>query len=195
MPFIIVRYGANEEHIYNPNCISSVLLSHIKKTTGFETVENVDLANELGDVIDLLSKPKEIAKKYLEERQRYILIKVQADADDESVPIYTSLLDEAKDKLKFSLLNQKTKGKDVKEGKGVKGKDHTRHESRPVALSVVAATREGFGSSMEFNDNSSIDLIGDGDLKSKKSTKKAELLKAAARETVKRKMSALPPPK
>lgn len=61
----------------NPNCLSAVLLNHIRKTCGFlEVQEHLDLASESGEVMDLASKPKEYAKKYLESRSTYILVKV-----------------------------------------------------------------------------------------------------------------------
>ena len=96
MSFVIVRYGANEEKLVNPNCLNTVLLSHIKKSCGFEGLkENVDLASENGEVMDLLSNPKEYAKKYLEPRGSYILVKVLGDENvEESTPSFVSLLDQ-----------------------------------------------------------------------------------------------------
>lgn len=69
----------DEERIFNPNCLSAVFLSHIKKTCvnpSENNIESIDLANENGEVMDLASKPKEVAKKFLEERAYYILVKV-----------------------------------------------------------------------------------------------------------------------
>jgi hypothetical protein len=51
-----------------------VLLGYIKKTCGYEQ-DNIDLASETGEVIDLASKPKEYARKYVEPRGSYILVK------------------------------------------------------------------------------------------------------------------------
>ena len=68
---------ANEERLLNPNCLNSVLLTHIRRTCGYsELAENIDLATENGEVMDLVSKPKDYAKKYLEPRTCYILVKV-----------------------------------------------------------------------------------------------------------------------
>ncbi|KAJ3216086.1 ddb1 and cul4 associated factor 7 [Dinochytrium kinnereticum] len=67
----------NDEHLVNPNCLCSVLLSHIKKTCGFQDLaENIDLASETGEVVDLVSKPREYAKRFLEPRANYIVVKV-----------------------------------------------------------------------------------------------------------------------
>ena len=69
--------AANEEKLVNPNCLSAVMLSHIKKTCGYsEITENIDLASEAGEVMDLVSKPREYAKKFLEPRTTYVLVKV-----------------------------------------------------------------------------------------------------------------------
>ncbi|KAJ3044897.1 hypothetical protein HDV00_000179 [Rhizophlyctis rosea] len=116
MSFITVKYGANEERLANPNCLCSVLLHHIKRSCGFEhIIENVDLASETGEVVDLVSKPKEYARKYLEGRANYILVKVIGDESEDSSPTYVSLLEQTGEKIKFSVLNptqrQRNKGK------------------------------------------------------------------------------------
>ena len=101
MSYITVKYGANEEKLVNPNCLSSVLLAHIKKSCGFESLlEPIDLASESGEVVDLNAKPREYAKKYLEGRGNYVLIKVVGDDTEESTPTFVSLLDQSG--LKFS---------------------------------------------------------------------------------------------
>lgn len=106
MSFITVRYGQNEEKILNPNCLSSVLLSHIRKACGFETLlESIDLCSaESGEVVDLLSKPKEYAKKYLEPRGIYILIKVAGDDSEESTATFVSLLESSNIKISSNFL-------------------------------------------------------------------------------------------
>ena len=101
MTFITVRYGQNEEKILNPNCLSAVLLSHIKKSCGFDTlVEPIDLCSaETGEVVDLISKPKEYAKKYLEPRGSYVLLKVIGDDSEESSSTFVSLLESSNLKI------------------------------------------------------------------------------------------------
>eukprot|EP00842_Homolaphlyctis_polyrhiza_P006712 jgi/Hompol1/7041/HPOL_001911-RA len=106
MAFVVIKYGANEEKLVNPNCLSAVLLNHVKKTCGFaELVENIDLASESGEVMDLVSKPREYARKFLEPRTSYILVKVIGDETDESSPVYVPLLDQVGEKIKFSVTN------------------------------------------------------------------------------------------
>jgi hypothetical protein len=66
----------NEERIYNANCLNVVLLGHIKSSLALDFPEPVDLANDEGEVLDLLSKPKEYARKWIEPRSSCTLVKV-----------------------------------------------------------------------------------------------------------------------
>ncbi|KAI9207343.1 uncharacterized protein BJ171DRAFT_640221 [Polychytrium aggregatum] len=115
MSFIIVKYGANEEKILNPNCLCSVLLNHIKKAPAILSAlglqhpfsEPVDLALETGEVIDLLNKPREYAKRFVEPRGVYVLVKVVSEETEETVAQYVPLLEQTGDsKVKYSLSSQ-----------------------------------------------------------------------------------------
>ena len=70
----------NQELIVNTNCLTPVLLDYIKKACGYEGIlgnkEYLDLASETGEIMDLGSKGREYAKKFLDARASYILIKV-----------------------------------------------------------------------------------------------------------------------
>jgi len=105
MSFITVKYGDNSEKIFNPNCVSSVLLSFIKISCGFDD-ENyqVDLATESGEVIDLANHGKEYAKKYLDDRRVYILVKI-IEGEDDSPTSYTPLLNQLPEKMKFTVIS------------------------------------------------------------------------------------------
>jgi len=99
--FVIVKYGQEQEIMVNPNCNSNAFLSYIRKACGYESLpEQLDLASENGEVMDLCSKRQEYAKKALEQRGSYILVKVVDD--DETV--YLPLLDSAQSQ-KFSIAN------------------------------------------------------------------------------------------
>ncbi|KAL2916866.1 hypothetical protein HK105_203645 [Polyrhizophydium stewartii] len=116
MAFVVVKFGANDEKLVNPNCLCAVLLNYVKKSCGFnELPENVDLASESGEVMDLVSKPREYARKFLEPRNSYILVKVLGDDSDDSSPTYLPLLDQVGEKIKFAVTNptfrMRTKGK------------------------------------------------------------------------------------
>ncbi|KAJ3083457.1 hypothetical protein BCR33DRAFT_717478 [Rhizoclosmatium globosum] len=135
MPFITVKYGAGSEKLVNPNCQTAVVLSYIKKTCGFSNLTTpIDLATENGEVVDLNSKTKEIAKKYLDDRKTYIPVKVIGEFSEETVPTYVPLLDLPADtKLKFSVPEKiraaKKKG-GIAGSMGITGQD--KQESAPV---------------------------------------------------------------
>ncbi|KAI8923208.1 hypothetical protein BC831DRAFT_472347 [Entophlyctis helioformis] len=145
MAFVVVKYGANEEKLVNPNCLCAVLLNHVKKTCGFtELIENIDLASESGEVMDLVSKPREYARKFLEPRSNYILVKVVGDESDESSPTYMPLLDQTGDKIKFSVTNPtfrlRTKGKAGTKGEAPKvDKTEEVQQAQAVKASKAAA--------------------------------------------------------
>ncbi|KAJ3346626.1 hypothetical protein HDU83_002830 [Entophlyctis luteolus] len=117
MTYIVVKYGrefisqnwknacffrspsrkANAEKLVNPNCQSAVVLAHLKNTCGYSGLTcPVDLATEAGEVLDLNSKTKEVANKYVELRKTYILVKVMGEFGDDAVPMYYPLLDDSK---------------------------------------------------------------------------------------------------
>jgi hypothetical protein len=101
--FVTVKYGADEEKLMNPNVLCAVFLNHLRKTCGLDNVtENLDIASETGEVMDLSSKPKEYAKKFLEPRSTYILVKVIGEETEDASPTYIPLLDSAADKIKFA---------------------------------------------------------------------------------------------
>ncbi|KAI9138708.1 hypothetical protein BKA69DRAFT_1090218 [Paraphysoderma sedebokerense] len=78
MPFIIVKHGAQEEHVFNPNCLVPALLSHIKSKLNLQFPDPIDLATESGEIVDLNNpaKYKEYAKKWLDVRGVYVVVKI-----------------------------------------------------------------------------------------------------------------------
>lgn len=86
----------------NPDCLSVVLMGYIRKVCGFENLlDNLDLASESGEVMDLLSKGRDYATKILDDKASYILVKVIGDDLEDTSPSYVSLLDTTSDKLRF----------------------------------------------------------------------------------------------
>ncbi|KAJ1555094.1 hypothetical protein HK405_003265 [Cladochytrium tenue] len=77
--------SANEERLVNTNCLASVLLGYVKRVCGYgDLADAVDLATETGEVVDLVGRGRgEYAKKYLEPRASYILVRVVGDAEDD----------------------------------------------------------------------------------------------------------------
>ncbi|KAI9202332.1 uncharacterized protein BJ171DRAFT_584239 [Polychytrium aggregatum] len=107
--YILIKYGANEEKMVNPNCLNLVMLNHIKRVCKLDNFPDpIDLASDSGEVLDLISKPKEYAKNFITLRNTYIAVRVvQVEKDDdadETQPAYISLL-EGTEKMKFTVLN------------------------------------------------------------------------------------------
>ncbi|KAJ3064961.1 hypothetical protein HDU98_011647 [Podochytrium sp. JEL0797] len=113
MPFITVKYGAGLEKLVNPDCQSIVVLSFIKKACGFSHFFSpIDLATEAGEVLDLNSKPREVAKKYLDDRKCYIPVKVIGEFSEDVCPTFLPLLDlPADSKIKFFIPGTEKKEK------------------------------------------------------------------------------------
>ncbi|KAI9222450.1 hypothetical protein BC828DRAFT_26333 [Blastocladiella britannica] len=81
MSFFTIKYGDNLERLFNCNCINTVLLGHIKTALELDFPEQIDLFTDAGDMLDLHSKPKEYAKKYIEPRMVCTLVKIVKDED------------------------------------------------------------------------------------------------------------------
>ncbi|ORZ40011.1 hypothetical protein BCR44DRAFT_1496204 [Catenaria anguillulae PL171] len=95
MSFFTVKYGDNNaERLFNTNCMNTVLLSHIKHALELDFAEPVDLATDAGDILDLISKPKEYARKSIEPRSVCTLLKVVKDDEDGSI-VYVPLAESA----------------------------------------------------------------------------------------------------
>ena len=66
----------------NTNCLAPVVLDFLRKACDLESSltakEYLDLASETGEIIDLAGKGKEYAKRFLDTRGCYLLIKVIA---------------------------------------------------------------------------------------------------------------------
>ncbi|XP_048677609.2 uncharacterized protein C22orf15 homolog [Caretta caretta] len=93
--FITVRYGADCQEIVNVHCLVLTLTAHLKKKCQCRPEDCIDLLDELGTLVNLseVENPaSELASKYLEERQRYILLRVIRGEGSEST-YYESLLE------------------------------------------------------------------------------------------------------
>lgn len=109
MSFVIVKYGNEQEKLFNPNVQVIVFLNHVKKACGFEQCsEPIDLATDTGEVIDLqsfLKQPanaKEAARKYLDHRATYILVKCITETTEDEPTNFVPLLTTVDPKIKFS---------------------------------------------------------------------------------------------
>ncbi|XP_067910428.1 uncharacterized protein CXorf65-like isoform X1 [Heterodontus francisci] len=89
--FITVLYGDNEHALFNSYCKTQVLLDCIKQNCCYETEAEVDLADESGQVKNLLQNQHSYASEILTEREVYILLGVNKSASA-STPVYIPLL-------------------------------------------------------------------------------------------------------
>ncbi|XP_075753969.1 uncharacterized protein C22orf15 homolog isoform X3 [Pelodiscus sinensis] len=77
--FITVSYGADCHEIVNVQCRVLSLTAHLKRKCQCRPEDCVDLLDESGTLMNLSqveSPGSELARKYLQERQHYILIRV-----------------------------------------------------------------------------------------------------------------------
>ncbi|XP_076434852.1 uncharacterized protein CXorf65 homolog [Babylonia areolata] len=89
--FIIVKYGDNQEAIFNPWCSSHTLLEWIRRKCQCDEDIILDLVDLEGQVRNLPSSTEEYASDYVTGRETYILIRVDKQ-DDSGRNRYVSLL-------------------------------------------------------------------------------------------------------
>ncbi|KAL9963697.1 hypothetical protein ACROYT_G027228 [Oculina patagonica] len=93
--FITVRFGDCQEALFNPNCMTKVLLEDIKKRCRRDREEIIDLSDESGNLKNLLEHKGEYATELLKARHSFILIKVDKK-EGEDASTYTPLLNDIK---------------------------------------------------------------------------------------------------
>ncbi|XP_064613039.1 uncharacterized protein C22orf15-like [Liolophura sinensis] len=125
--FIVVRYGDNQEALFNPWCTSTTLIEWIRKKCDCADNDVIDLLDLDGQVKFLSAKEKEYACDVVDGRQTYILIRIEKQGENEPSK-YISLLNNL-DKLnpdlmvKLNDLSKPSKGrkdrrKNMKSNKG-----------------------------------------------------------------------------
>ncbi|XP_062816996.1 uncharacterized protein CXorf65 homolog isoform X2 [Anolis carolinensis] len=72
--FITVLHGEHKADIFNIHCKVQILLDGIKHRCGCEDEEEIDLADESGQVKNLLQNKHRSAIELLEERETYVLL-------------------------------------------------------------------------------------------------------------------------
>ncbi|XP_002736063.1 uncharacterized protein CXorf65 homolog [Saccoglossus kowalevskii] len=82
MTFITVKYGDNQQRIFNPMCSSMILLECIRKNCQCEKGVTLDLLDENGHVKNLPENLQSYASDFLEGRGTYWLIKVEKGNED-----------------------------------------------------------------------------------------------------------------
>ncbi|KAK3592655.1 hypothetical protein CHS0354_034732 [Potamilus streckersoni] len=94
--FIIVKYGDNQEAIFNPWCTSHNLLEWIRRKCNCEDDVVLDLVDQEGQVLNLAGRLKDYACQLVSGRETYILIRVERQSDNGALH-YTSLLNNLED--------------------------------------------------------------------------------------------------
>ncbi|KAM6378056.1 uncharacterized protein C22orf15 homolog [Pluvialis apricaria] len=93
--FVTVRYGANCQEMVNLQCRVLILTAHLKRKCQCRPEDCIDLLDETGTLMNLSkaeNPASEFASKYLQERKRYILIRVIRGESSEAT-CYESLLE------------------------------------------------------------------------------------------------------
>ncbi|XP_031556592.1 uncharacterized protein CXorf65 homolog, partial [Actinia tenebrosa] len=93
MAFITVRFGDNEEELFNPNCVTLNLMDNIRRRCRCQRGVILDLSDEDGDLKNLPEYSNHYADKFLKARQKFVLIKIEKGSG-ESPTTYTSMLND-----------------------------------------------------------------------------------------------------
>lgn len=80
--FIIVKYGDNEEAIFNTWCSTHTLIEWIRRKCKCDEDIILDLVDLDGQVKNLASGTEEYASDYVTGRETYILIRVEKQSDN-----------------------------------------------------------------------------------------------------------------
>lgn len=72
-----VKYGEDQQALFNMDCWSCTLINHIKDKCGYEKIpEKLDLCKEGGSMIDMPNQGRTPGKDALEPKATYILYKL-----------------------------------------------------------------------------------------------------------------------
>ncbi|XP_068679263.1 uncharacterized protein C22orf15-like [Montipora foliosa] len=91
MSFITVKFGDDEEELFNPNCVTVNLLDNLRRRCGCQKGVTLDLSDEDGEIKNLHEFPTQYAHRILKGREVFILIKVEKGQGDQPTS-YTALL-------------------------------------------------------------------------------------------------------
>ncbi|XP_062816992.1 uncharacterized protein CXorf65 homolog isoform X1 [Anolis carolinensis] len=90
--FITVLHGEHKADIFNIHCKVQILLDGIKHRCGCEDEEEIDLADESGQVKNLLQNKHRSAIELLEERETYVLLGITINSERPSEAGFIPLL-------------------------------------------------------------------------------------------------------
>ncbi|KAG8568306.1 hypothetical protein GDO81_013955 [Engystomops pustulosus] len=91
--FVTVLYGDSEEMLFNINCKVQLLLESIKHSCHYEYEGEIELADDTGQVKNLVENQQRYANEILLERETCVLLAVTRSSDSSDV-IFTPLLND-----------------------------------------------------------------------------------------------------
>ncbi|CAL1527119.1 unnamed protein product [Lymnaea stagnalis] len=77
--FVTVRYGDDQEQLFNPNSRNNLFLLNVKNRCQCQSEDVIDVSDERGNLKNLSNFPKEYAKEYLKDRERLVLVRRDYD--------------------------------------------------------------------------------------------------------------------
>ncbi|XP_043853082.1 uncharacterized protein CXorf65 homolog [Dromiciops gliroides] len=89
--FITILHGDHEKTLFNSHCKVEALLNSIKQYCGCEPEGMIELADESGQLKNLLQYPQLYASELLKPRETYIPFTVTRP-EDSSEPVFVALL-------------------------------------------------------------------------------------------------------
>ena len=94
--FFKLKYGDNEELLFNSDCCTKALIENIKKRCKLPSNQLIDLADEQANIKGLSEQPgMKFASLLLQQRSSYILLQVNVSIDEKTGDVqktYTALL-------------------------------------------------------------------------------------------------------
>ncbi|MFN3245260.1 MAG: hypothetical protein ACK42K_01030 [Leptonema sp. (in: bacteria)] len=74
-----VRYGNDQQKIFNSNCQAVNLLNYIKHACGYSNID-IDLAEEsTGQILYMPDNPLEYASSYIKPRTNYVPVQISSN--------------------------------------------------------------------------------------------------------------------
>ncbi|KAM4702882.1 uncharacterized protein CXorf65 homolog [Rhinophrynus dorsalis] len=149
--FITVLYGDNEEALFNINCKVQLLLESIKNCCHYENEGELELADESGQVKNLLENKQRYASEILNERETCVLLavsKLQGSADVMFTPL---LNDDAIVNAKF-LAKLGNWGESKLSGRKSKSKKANRRSMAVISTPFEACTKMAYADRVEQDD-------------------------------------------
>ncbi|XP_066566033.1 uncharacterized protein CXorf65 homolog [Amia ocellicauda] len=89
--FITVLHGDNEQTLFNIQCKTVLLLDSIKLKCHCKNEAEIDLADDSGQVKNLLPNQQRCASELLSERGEYVLVSISRPPGSQQ-PVYTPIL-------------------------------------------------------------------------------------------------------